>query len=647
MFKKLVSNLPFSPSLISQLGFYARRLKKEQALRRLGLVFTVFALVIQSFAVFNPPESANAANPNDVLYGGCHSKADCINAYDTNREGFRHLLDRLYITRDDLMNATWKKYRTGEFAYSFGRNTRYARISHVTSNDGTVFYYGNPPVPNYSGAGLVGNSKYGKFAILAECGNPFMDVVPPDPCPWNPSLPVDDPNCGEPNAWCNSLSANPETGIAGRTKFDFHLNGGLAFGAAFTGYKINYSKDGGAWANGVTSPLNPDGTGGNNSGARWIGATFPEPGNYTIQGFLDTTVGNDKTADACIKNITIEPQRPSYDLAKSVDKTVVEPGGTVSYTLTLENTGNIDLTEVVVKDSLPKGLTINGEVAIDPATEATGDLFSEDGLKISRLPAGATITLTYNATASEREDLECGLNTLKNIVSSTTKEVEEETDLTNNEANVDVERICNCSDEEIANNNPDCVTHKTAINNTQNGADATRVTANAGDVITYTLHLVNTTREPITMDVNDYVDDILEYADLTDAGGGVFNQETHLLSWPNVTLRAGERTTRSFVVTVKNPIPAMAQGQSQQMSYDCIMSNSINSDINTGMHVAVNCPAPKTVEQVVSQLPATGAGTNLIVGGVIAAIVVFFYARSRQLGKEVRLVRKEFSAGTV
>ena len=39
MFKKIVSQLSFSPALVGQLGFYARRLRKEQFTRRLGMVF--------------------------------------------------------------------------------------------------------------------------------------------------------------------------------------------------------------------------------------------------------------------------------------------------------------------------------------------------------------------------------------------------------------------------------------------------------------------------------------------------------------------------------------------------------------------------------------------------------------------------------
>ena len=66
MFRNIVSNLPFSPALVGQLGFYAKRLRKEEATRRLGLIFTVLALVVQSFAVFQAPEPVNATTPGQV-----------------------------------------------------------------------------------------------------------------------------------------------------------------------------------------------------------------------------------------------------------------------------------------------------------------------------------------------------------------------------------------------------------------------------------------------------------------------------------------------------------------------------------------------------------------------------------------------------
>ena len=70
MFKKIVSRISFSPALVAQLGFYAKRLRKERATRRLGLIFVALALVVQSMAVFQAPEPANAAHTSNMVEGG-------------------------------------------------------------------------------------------------------------------------------------------------------------------------------------------------------------------------------------------------------------------------------------------------------------------------------------------------------------------------------------------------------------------------------------------------------------------------------------------------------------------------------------------------------------------------------------------------
>ena len=51
MFKKIISRIPYSPSMIHNLGFYAGRLRKEEATRKIGLVLTVLALIIQAFTI--------------------------------------------------------------------------------------------------------------------------------------------------------------------------------------------------------------------------------------------------------------------------------------------------------------------------------------------------------------------------------------------------------------------------------------------------------------------------------------------------------------------------------------------------------------------------------------------------------------------
>ena len=92
MFRKLVSNLSFSPALVGQLGFYARRLRKEETTRRVGLVFTALALIVQSLAVFSPPEAANAASAADFIPGGVSSKQELLTHFDKNTNNIRDIL---------------------------------------------------------------------------------------------------------------------------------------------------------------------------------------------------------------------------------------------------------------------------------------------------------------------------------------------------------------------------------------------------------------------------------------------------------------------------------------------------------------------------------------------------------------------------
>jgi len=88
----------------------------------------------------------------------------------------------------------------------------------------------------------------------------------------------------------------------------------------------------------------------------------------------------------------------------------------------------------------------------------------------------------------------------------------------------------------------------------------------------------------------------------------------------------------------------MGTGTSNATSYDCRIDNTFGNTLST----KVDCPAEKrVVEQVVTELPHTGSSENIIFAGIVLAVVVFFYARSRQLSTEIRLVRRNFNAGTI
>jgi hypothetical protein len=184
---------------------------------------------------------------------------------------------------------------------------------------------------------------------------------------------------------------------------------------------------------------------------------------------------------------------------------------------------------------------------------------------------------------------------------------------------------------------------KSAINITDSNIDATTVTAKAGDQISYLLTAKNENGADVAITFNDDLTDSLQYATLIDNGGGTFNSKTQELSWPETTIKAGGSQSRTFTLQMKSEIPATPTGLSDPNSFDCRMINVFGNQTV----INVSCPTPKTVENVVTQLPHTGPTENFIFAGVVLAIVTYFYARSRQVNKEVRLIRRDLNAGTI
>src|SRR5437763_1435221 len=87
MFNKLLSNLPFNPSLINQVSFYAKRLKHESSVRRLGFILVALTMVLQLFAVLSPAQPSLAESPNDIVRGGVASVAALQFHYNYNTGG--------------------------------------------------------------------------------------------------------------------------------------------------------------------------------------------------------------------------------------------------------------------------------------------------------------------------------------------------------------------------------------------------------------------------------------------------------------------------------------------------------------------------------------------------------------------------------
>lgn len=180
--------------------------------------------------------------------------------------------------------------------------------------------------------------------------------------------------------------------------------------------------------------------------------------NYKIKADKDMTCGETKIVNKVTsttdqsKNetnvnnnqVTTTVERTckyGYDLVKTVDKTAANPGDTLTYTLTFKNTGEKDLTNVVIKDVLPNGVTPTGLVKANPDEGVSGSLL-KDGIKIAKVQTGQTVTLTFSVIAPKAEALQCGDNSLVNTASSTSKEEEKEFDQSNNSATTVINKVC-------------------------------------------------------------------------------------------------------------------------------------------------------------------------------------------------------------
>ena len=449
MFKKIVSNLPFSPALIGQLSFYAKRLRKEEFTRRLGVIFVVLALVVQSIAVFQAPESANASNASDMVNGGLgDSLSNFLKPYDDNTKHIKDVMNYAGITRSEIAAAKLTTFKVGEklswgfvskFSYKQGE-----RQHNITNDDGkkvTTIY--SRPLALWNGAdvsvkGWVGHSeKMGWFAVMQACGNLVTNTVP------------------------------------------------------------------------------------------------------TIKKDVPT------------------PTPVPVPVPKPTPTPTPAPAPTPTPT------------------PAPRCALNNSLLATDSNCAAC--------------PGNDTIWLYDSACA------------------------------------------------------PNIVRSKTATNTSQGFVDASSVTAEAGDRISYTISIENTGLESTTVKLDDNLADVLEYSTLTDNGGGTLNSSTGVLSWADITLSPNSKQTRTFIVKLPDVIPTTAKGSSEGTSYDCIITNTFGNSIS----VKVQCPTIKVVEQVVEKLPVTGPAENMLFIGVVLAVATYFYARTRQIKKEIHLIKQDAVAGIV
>jgi uncharacterized repeat protein (TIGR01451 family) len=347
MFRKLVSNLSFSPGVVSQMAFYARRLKRENLTRRLSVVFGVGVLAFQILAVIVPPVASNAAAPNNDIIGYVGSPQAIIDGLNRYPDA-RALYDSYGLGDNEILNMHFEYIpATHSNLLSFGRQDHYP--SYPISAGGTTFYARtlSSIATTATASAWVGTNRFGQYiAVLRTCGNlEVSGAVPPPPPPPPPPPAVcqpgqygTPPNCVTPPATvlvlCQSLKANPTTGHAPITIN--YTGSGSTQHTTITRYVFDFG-DGGTQVT-TTSPT--------------ITHTYAHAGTYVAR----LRVGNATTltdyAAICNTTITVaEALVPNIEKAKSAVITAIDgtqrpgnngtaqAGETITYTLTTKNTG--------------------------------------------------------------------------------------------------------------------------------------------------------------------------------------------------------------------------------------------------------------------------------------------------------------------
>lgn len=519
MFKKIVSQLSFSPALVAQLGFYARRLRKEQATRRIGLVFVALALVVQSLVVFQAPEPANASSYNDMIIGGLGTGSNrslnkFIEPYDRNSRHLKDIMNYFGITREEITATKFQQFTVGDrkgYGYENRAGSKTIKITDASYKEVQTIYgrpltiWGNSPSAKMWG--YVGHSKkIGWFAILQACGNLITEEYPEKPTPP------------------------------------------------------------------------------------------PAPAHIVAS----------KTAINTTQNVT-------------ANKTSAKENDIITYNVTVKNTGGTAKT-VAMSDNLTEVLSYSKLTNVGGGTLNTS----------TNVLSWPSVNLKPNASVSHSYSVQMN----SSLISNTT-----DCHMRNNfiDQTFTVPVACSTPPAKIE-------ASKTALNTSQGNVDATTVTAKSNDRITFTITVENTGGTAKEFTFEDNIGDTLEYSKLVDNGGGTYDEKTRNLTWPSITLEPGDTQVRTFTVQILSEIPATPKGISDPSSYDCRIENAF---LTSSVVIDVTCPTPKVIEQVVPELPKTGPTENMIFAGIVLGIATFFYLRSRQLGTEVRLIRRDINGGAI
>lgn len=657
MFKKLISNLPFNPSLLDQVSFYSKRLRKEESVRRFGFGFMALTMFIQMFAVIAPPQKSLAYSSDYIAPNGfTTSKASVLAAWDNPNSDIQAIYARFGVTRDMIVNLSpimrinsgtnnyWttgrsslsavskagvikQQYKDSEFSVIAGSTTIYVRDLKAWDIVNSSNYY-------YAFEGTKADGS--KFWILKDCGNYTQVNKPLQPTPTPPTAPTPPP------------LVNP--GLELRKTIDGVINT-FKPGDEYS-YRFEYR-------NPVVGSINAENVVLNDTFDLDHYAIVSSPPNFTLNGRNGTMIigavpysADFRTAAVVrVRLLTNLPNGQSICNAASLsasNASTVTSGGS-NLCVSVINPCPLDSSVPSATDS-----RCTSPVLVCSLTQSTVNRTTKESTLVTTVTSSnplLTKVVSYSYSFGDNSSKVNNNTGLTDTVKHVYKDGNYNATATvTYRIGSDVKKSYNVACAANIETKPDqpLTPSKTAENVTQklSSSDTMKTKASAGDVLQYTL----TTRNSFSYDrtnytVSDNIGDILDYTDLDMTylakEGGTFDKETRTIVWRDQTVKADSDLALSFRVAVKSPVPTTNQPSALTTSFDCVIGNSYGNEIS----IPINCPIVKSAEYVTTTLPNTGPGTSMAIGMTFTVVIAYFFARSRLLGKELDLIRVEYSTG--
>ncbi len=394
MFKKLISNLPFNPSLIGQVSFYAKRMKRESSVRRLGVVFMVLAMGVQLLAATSPAEASLSSSSNDIINGGFQTKTQAVLHCLNPSEDFLKILNYYGIGCTEIQNSSDETIRSNSREYnSMGRNA----VSNPSFRNGrnwTIYSLNIAGVSQklwmkdlrYWDSGAYSDYKVLKITkndgtvirIMYSCGNIVTEgkynppIIPPPP---PPPPPVVIPK----SVSCSNLVMNVADGSKIKLGSPVTVRGqatgkNFATSTPHVSMQYDFVNSAGKVVGSYTTPkVLFNGSTAND--AKTYSFSADKAGKYTIKLTVkyDTSkIAPGSATGVCLKNITVE--KPCEDVTttddlelcldlhkkaenntqgiSNADGSTANADDNITYTLSVTNSGKVTVPKFVIKEDL-------------------------------------------------------------------------------------------------------------------------------------------------------------------------------------------------------------------------------------------------------------------------------------------------------